>query len=285
MRKLDLIYKNVTYGHTFVHFLYINQGTEGIFLCFGKLSLNPLPLSSVDMDNFQWRSTVHRSKSHEYGVPIQTLLCFTPNVKDQTAPILYTRSNNNFCHTHSVKEPQRGNNLGVLYFSLVFIFLCPTSDLIYFIVSHILSKPNKKFWVYLTQVNEYTEAQKAKYFAWCHKITKRETWAIRIRRNIWILFANLFHVIVYIENSLYVMHCDQRMRLLRPEETSTGSPATPDPAQSPQGLRESIYGHPYNPLVAPPHASMQSSWEHLFHSSYIIRKSWNKEGSGLPKTI
>lgn len=45
------------------------------------------------------------------------------------APVLYTGSNNNFCHTHSVKDPQRSNHLRVLYFSLVFIFLCPNSDL------------------------------------------------------------------------------------------------------------------------------------------------------------
>lgn len=55
----------------FCDFLYINQGTD-IFLCFGKLSLGPLPLLSVDMDNFWWLSTVHTLKSSEYRAPIQT---------------------------------------------------------------------------------------------------------------------------------------------------------------------------------------------------------------------
>lgn len=141
----------------------------------------------------------------------------------------------------------------------------------YFIVSHILSKPNQRSDCISCKLN----IVKFRKVAWCYRTTKRETGTVR--RNIWILFANLFHVIVYTKNSLYVLNWDQWVQLLRPAEASIGSPATPDPAQLPKG-----WGHQYtdtpvhDAFVAAPHASLHRSGDHLFHSSYIIRKPWSR---------
>lgn len=146
-------------------------------------------------------------------------------------------SNNNFCHTHRVKDPQRGNDPEVLYFSLVLIFFCPTWDLMYFIVSHILSKPNQRSDCILYKLS----ILKFRKLSQLPDVTRLPRGKLGLLEEAF--EYSCFHVIVCAHNSLYVLNWDQWMRLLRLEETSTGSPAAPDPAQLPQGLRGSIHGH------------------------------------------
>lgn len=72
----------------------------------------------------------------------------------------------------------------------------------------------------------------------------------------------LLHIIVSTEHSLYGMPWDQWARLLSPEETSPGGPATPGLAQLPQGLRAEGYGH--NPPFAC--STTSASWEDRLQS-------------------
>lgn len=181
-------------------------------------------------------------------------------------------SNNNFGHTHRVKDPQRGNDPEVLYFSLVVIF-CPTWDLTYFILSHILSKPNQRSDCISCKMNIVKFRKLSKLL----DVAGLPRGKLGLLEETFEYYLPIFFMSLCTLKSLCVLNWDQWVWLLRPAEASIGSPATADPAQLPKG-----WGHQYtdtpvhDAFVAAPHASLHRSGDHLFHSSYIIRKPWSR---------
>lgn len=190
-------------------------------------------------------------------------------------------SNNNFCHTHRVKDPQRGNDPEVLYFSSVLIFFCRTWDLMYFIVSHILSKPNQRSDCIFCKLS-ILKFRKLSQMPDVTGLPRGKLGLLEEAFEYELPVVSMSLCVLTIPCMFWTGISEWGFSGLRRQAQAVLQPQTPP--NCPKGWGDQYMDTAvHDAFVAAPHASLHRSWDRLFHSSYIIRKPWNR--IRFPKAI